>query len=70
MKASERIKEIENRLKDYKELLKELEEIDTIYETLDSVDIYKPHHIGMELSQEIYDVEKKIQSIESKLERI
>jgi DNA repair exonuclease SbcCD ATPase subunit len=70
MKASERIKEIENRLKDYKELLKELEEIDTIYETLDWVDIYKPHHIGMELSQAIYDVEKKIQEIESKLERI
>lgn len=70
MKASERIKEIENKLKDYKELLRELEDIDTIYETLDWVDIYKPHHIGMELSQAIYDVMNKIEEIESKLERI
>jgi len=70
MKASEKIKEIENNLIAYKELLEALEEIDTIYETLDWVDIYKPHHIDMELSQAIFDVTSKIEEIESKLERI
>ena len=70
MKASEKIKEIENNLIAYKELLEALEEIDTIYETLDWVDIYKPHHIDMELSQAIFDVTNKIEEIESKLERI
>jgi len=70
MKASERIKEIENKLKDYKELLQALEDMEMIYDNLDWVDIYKPHHIDMELSQVIRDVENKIQEIEYKLERI
>ena len=70
MKASERIKEIENKLKDYKELLEALEDIETIYDNLDWVDIYKPHHISMELSKAIYDVTNKIEEIENKLERI
>ncbi len=70
MKASEKIKEIENKLRDYKELLEALEDIEMIYDNLDWVDIYKPHHIDMELSQTIYDVTNKIEEIESKLERI
>ena len=70
MQASERIKEIENKLKDYKELLQALEDMEMIYDNLDWVDIYKPHHIDMELSQVIRDVENKIQEIEYKLERI
>ena len=70
MKASEKIKEIENNLIAYKELLEALEEIDTIYETLDWVDIYKPHHIDMELSQAVFDVTNKIEEIESKLEAL
>jgi len=70
MKASERIKEIENKLRDYKELLEALEDMEMIYDNLDWVDIYKPHHIDMELSQVIRDVENKIQEIEYKLERI
>ena len=70
MKASERIKEIENKLKDYKELLQALEDMEMIFDNLDWVDIYKPHHIDMELSQVIRDVENKIQEIEYKLERI
>ena len=70
MKASERIKEIENKLKDYKELLQALEDMEMIYDNLDWVDIYKPHHIDMELSKAIRDVENKIQEIEYKLERI
>ena len=70
MKVSERIKEIENKLKDYKELLQALEDMEMIYDNLDWVDIYKPHHIDMELSQVIRDVENKIQEIEYKLERI
>lgn len=70
MKASERIKEIENKLRDYKELLEALEDMEMIYDNIDWVDIYKPHHIGMELSQAIYDVMNKIEEIESKLERI
>ena len=70
MKASERIKEIENKLKDYKELLQALEDMEMISDNLDWVDIYKPHHIDMELSQVIRDVENKIQEIEYKLERI
>ena len=71
MKASEKIKEIENNLKDYKELLEALQDMEMIYDNIaDWVDIYKPHHIDMELSQTIRDVENKIQEIESKLERI
>ena len=71
MKASERIKEIENNLKDYKELLEALQDMEMIYDNIvDWVDIYKPHNIDMELSQTIRDVENKIQEIESKLERI
>jgi hypothetical protein len=71
MKASEKIKEIENNLKDYKELLEALQDMEMIYDNIaDWVDIYKPHHIGMELSQAIYDVMNKIEEIESKLERI
>ena len=70
MKPLDKIRRITQKLTDYKELLESLEEIDTIYETLDWVDIYKPHHIGMELSQAIFDVTNKIEEIESKLERI
>ena len=71
MKASEKIKEIENNLIAYKELLEALEDMEMIYDNIaDWVDIYKPHHIDMELSQTIYDVTNKIEAIESKLERI
>jgi hypothetical protein len=71
MKASEKIKEIENKLTNYKELLEALEDMEMIYDNIvDWVDIYKPHHIDMELSQTIFDVNKKIEAIESKLERI
>lgn len=70
MKPLDKIRRITQKLTDYRELLESLEEIDTIYETLDWVDIYKPHHIDMELSQAIYDVMNKIEEIESKLERI
>ncbi len=71
MKASERIKEIENNLTAYKELLEALEDMEMIYDNIvDWVDIYKPHHIDMELSQAIREVEGKIQAIEYKLERI
>ena len=70
MKASERIKEIENNLVAYKELLEALEDMEMIYDNLDWVDVYKPHHIDMELSQVIREVENKIQEIEYKLEMI
>jgi len=71
MKASEKIKEIENNLVAYKELLEALEDMEMIYDNiLDWVDIYKPHHIDMELAQTIREVESKIQEIEYKLERI
>ena len=71
MKAAERITEIEYNLIAYKELLGALEDMEMIYDNIvDWVDIYKPHHIDMELSQTIRDVENKIQEIESKLERI
>ena len=70
MKASERIKEIENNLRDYKELLQALEDMEMIYDNLDWVDVYKPHHIDIELPRAIREVESKIQAIESKLERI
>jgi uncharacterized protein (DUF342 family) len=71
MKASERIKEIENKLTNYKELLEALEDMEMIYDNIvDWDDIYKPHHLDMELSQTIYDVTNKIQAIEDKLERI
>lgn len=71
MKASERIKEIENKLTNYKELLEALEDMEMIYDNIvDWDDIYKPHHLDMELSQTIFDVTKKIQAIEDKLERI
>jgi len=70
MKASERIKEIENRLIQYKELHENLIDIEMIYDNLDWVDIYKPHHIDIELPRAINEVESKIEEIESKLERI
>ena len=70
MKPLDKIRRITQKLTDYKELLESLEEIDTIYDNLDWVDIYKPHHIDMELSQAIFDVTNKIEEIESKLERI
>jgi hypothetical protein len=70
MKASERIKEIENRLIQYKELYDQLNDIAMIYDDLDWVDIYKPHHIDIELPRAINEVESKIEEIESKLERI
>ena len=70
MKASEKIKEIESNLTAYKELLEALEDIEMIYDGLDWVDIYKPHHIDMELAQVVFDVTNKIEEIESKLERI
>jgi hypothetical protein len=70
MKASEKIKEIEYKLRDYKELLEALEDIEMIYDNLDWVDIYKPHHIDMELSQAVFDVTNKIEEIESKLEAL
>jgi hypothetical protein len=41
-----------------------------IYDDLDWVDIYKPHHIDIELPRAINEVESKIEEIESKLERI
>ena len=70
MKASERIKEIENRLIQYKELHENLTHIEMVYDNLDWVDIYKPHHIDIELPRAINEVESKIEEIESKLERI
>jgi hypothetical protein len=70
MKASEKIKEIENNLRDYEELLKALEDMEMIYDNLDWVDIYKPHHIDMELAQAIREVVNKLAEIEYKLERI
>ena len=70
MKASERIKEIENNLKDYKELLEALQDIEMIYDNLNWVDIDKPHHIDIELPRAISSVEFRIEVIESKLERI
>ena len=70
MKASERIKEIENRLIQYKELYDQINDIEMIYDNLDWVDIYKPHHIDIELPRAINEVESKIEEIESKLERI
>jgi len=70
MKASERIKQIENNLRDYKELLEALQDMEMIYDNLDWVDIYKPHHIDMELARAISSIENRIEVIESKLERI
>lgn len=55
----------------YKELLGALEDMEMIYDNIvDWVDIYKPHHIDIELPRAIREVESKIQAIESKLERI
>jgi len=66
----ERIKEIERNLQRYKELFEQLQNMEMIYDSLDWCDIYKPHHIGMELSSAVCEVEDKINEIESKLERI
>lgn len=71
MKASEKIKELELKLEDYEELLEALEDMEMIYDNIaDWVDVYKPHHIDMELAQTIREVESKIRIIKFKLERI
>tara|TARA_R110002020_G_scaffold20957_4_gene70889 strand:- start:1063 stop:1287 length:225 start_codon:yes stop_codon:yes gene_type:complete len=69
-KAIERIEEIHDKLVSYKELHEQLTDIEMTYDNLDWVDIYKPHHIDIELPRAINEVESKIQEIESKLERI
>lgn len=69
-KRHERIKEIENNLRDYKELLEALQDIEMIYDNLNWVDIHKPHHIDIELPRAIRSEENRIEVIESKLERI
>lgn len=69
-KAIERIEEIHDRLVSYKELHEQLTDIEMIYDNLDWVDIYKPHHIDIELPRAINEVESKIEQMESKLEGI
>jgi len=66
----ERLKEIEFKLTNYKELLEALQDIEMIYDNLNWVDIHKPHHIDIELPRAIRSVENRIEVIESKLERI
>ena len=69
-KRHERLKEIEFKLTNYKELLEALQDIEMIYDNLNWVDIHKPHHIDIELPRAIRSVENRIEVIESKLERI
>jgi len=69
-RAIEKIEEIHNRLVGYKELLEKLTDIEMIYDGLDWFDVYKPHHIDIELPRAMYEVESKIEQLESKLERI
>lgn len=68
--AIERIEEIHGRLLGYKELHEQLTDIETIYDNLDWVDIYKPHQIDIELPRAISEVESKILEIENLLERV
>tara|TARA_R110002020_G_scaffold186015_1_gene383953 strand:- start:348 stop:560 length:213 start_codon:yes stop_codon:yes gene_type:complete len=70
MSIIERIKEIEENLQRYKTLFEQLQDMEMIYDNLDWGDVYKPHHIDMELSGAINEVENKINEIESKLEMI
>lgn len=70
MSAVERVKEMENNLRDYNELLKQLIDIELIYDNLNWVDICKPHHIEIELPRAIREVEGKIVDIKYKLEAI
>lgn len=68
--AIEKIKQIVENLEGYKELLTQLQDMEMIYCDLDWLDVYKPHHIDMELAEAIYEVENKINEIESKLGRL
>jgi len=69
MNPLDKIRKLTQDLTNYRELLEALQEMEMIYDNIgDWVDIYKPHHIDMELSQAIFDVSNKIQEIESKLE--
>ena len=71
MEPLDKIRKITQELTNYRELLEALQEMEMIYDNIgDWVDIYKPHHIDMELSETIRDVESKIQEIEDKLERL
>ena len=71
MNPLDKIRKITQELTNYRELLEALQEMEMIYDNIgDWVDIYKPHHIDMELSETIRDVESKIQEIEDKLERL
>ena len=71
MNPLDKIRKITQELTSYRELLEALQEMEMIYDNIgDWVDIYKPHHIDMELSETISDVESKIQEIEDKLERL
>lgn len=70
MSAIEKVKEMENNLRDYHELLEQLIDIEMIYDELNWVDISKPHHIEIELPRVIREVEAKLVEIKYKLERI
>ena len=71
MEPLDKIRKITQQLTNYRALLEALQEMEMIYDNIgDWVDIYKPHHIDMELSETIRDVESKIQEIEDKLERL
>jgi len=69
-RAIEKIEEIHDILVRYRELHQQLTDIEMTYDNLDWVDIYKPHHIDIELPRAISSVENRIEVIESKLERI
>jgi len=68
--AIEKIKQIVEDLQGYKQLLTQLQDMEMIYFDLDWFDVYKPHHIDMELAEAINEVENKINEIEIKLEMI
>ena len=70
MSAIDRVKEIENNLRDYYHLLEQLIDIEMTYDNLNWVDISKPHHIEIELPRAIREVEGKLAEIKYKLERI
>lgn len=71
MTTEDKIQEIAQELMHLKEALRHLERAIDEYESIDwPTGVYPPHHVEMEMEEARSQIDKRIQEIEDKLERI